>query len=354
MQISSYQLAEISEYLVNQLQDIRKKVKFYGDEECKKRQGSNFALEIPEQDDIFLIKFNRVLRENENIVIDSDIVSSILENYKISKDKFSEFDKLLDTIYSKENGSFDDAFFYTPFSRWFESFYLNIKSVYLMFLEKIDLNDIISNKKEYEKIVSNAKNYHDNLQKLLNDTKAKVDETLLKLDQKVAQKEVIDIKNYYATMIDKVKKEKNLNAFLYYGLSILLVISLIILFCNMKTIYINDYLLIPKSILSCTLIGFFSFIINDFRRRFNIAKYILDELEQKEIVVDTYSSLLSRINDFDQDTKKKYHEKIIQNIIDTLLAIKNHGYLSKLFNQTNPNLSTKIVEELGNIMNKKS
>lgn len=354
MQISSYQLAEISEYLVNQLQEIRKKIKFYCDEECKKRQGSNFTLEIPEQDDVFLIKFTRVLRENENIVIDSDIVSSILENYKISKDKFSEFDNLLDTIYSKENGSHEDAFFYLPFSRWFESFYANIKSVYLMFLEKIDLNDIISNKKEYEKIVADAKNYQANLQKLINDTKSKVDETLLKLDQKVAQKEVLDIKNYYTTMIDKVKSEKKLNAWLYYGLSSLLVVFLIILFFNMKKIYINDYLLIPKSILSCTLIGFWSFIINDFRRRFNIAKYILDELEQKEIVVDTYSSLLSRINDFDQDTKKKYHEKIIQNIIDTLLAIKNHGYLSKLFNQTNPTLSTKIVEELGNIMHKKS
>lgn len=354
MQISSYQLAEISEYLVNQLQEIRRKIKFYADEECKKRQGSNFALEISEQDDIFLIKFVRVLRENENIVVDSDIVSIILENYKISKDKFAEFDKLLDTIYGKENGSFDDAFFYIPFSRWFEDFYENIKSVYLMFLEKIDLNDIISNKKEYEKIVSDAKNYQDNLQKLLNDTKVKVDETLLKLEQKVAQNEVLDIKKYYTTMIDKIKSEKTLNAFFYYGLSGLLVAFLIILFFYMKKIYINDYLLIPKSILSCTLIGFWSFIINDFRRRFNITKYILDELEQKEVVVDTYSSLLSRINDFDQVTKKKYHEKIIQNIIDTLLAIKNHGYLSKIFNQTNPTLSTKIIEELGNIMNKKS
>lgn len=34
MQISSYQLAEISEYLVNQLQEIRRKIKFYADMVC--------------------------------------------------------------------------------------------------------------------------------------------------------------------------------------------------------------------------------------------------------------------------------------------------------------------------------
>lgn len=43
MQISSYQLAEISEYLVNQLQEIRRKIKFYADEECKKKTRIQFC-----------------------------------------------------------------------------------------------------------------------------------------------------------------------------------------------------------------------------------------------------------------------------------------------------------------------
>lgn len=111
MQISSYKLAEISEYLEKKLQNIRKKVKFYGDEEVKKRQGSNFSLEIPEQQDVFLVKFARVLRENSNIMIDTELANWVIENYKISKDKFSEFDNLLDEIYGKTNGSFDDVFF---------------------------------------------------------------------------------------------------------------------------------------------------------------------------------------------------------------------------------------------------
>lgn len=129
MQISSYQLAEISEYLEKNLQNIRKKVKFYGSEEVKKRQGSNFSLEIPERHDVFLVKFTRVLRENANIVIDTELANSVIENYQISKDKFSEFDNLLDEIYGKTNGSFDDAFFYLPFSSWFNEFYTNIESL---------------------------------------------------------------------------------------------------------------------------------------------------------------------------------------------------------------------------------
>lgn len=354
MQISSYELAEISEYLEKKLQNIRKKVKFYGDEEVKKRQRSNFSLEIPEQQDVFLVKFARVLRENSNIVIDTKLANWVIENYKISKDKFSEFDNLLDKIYGKTNGSFDDAFFYLPFSNWFNEFYIKIKSLYLMFLEKIDLQDIIANKKEYEEIVKDAKNKSNSLQKILNEATAKIDEFILKMEQKVAQNEILDIKNYYETMISKVKIEKTVNAWFYYGLSCLLVVFLIVLFFNMKKIYPEDYLLISKSILSCTLIGFWTFIVNDFRRRFNIAKYILDELQQKGIVVDTYSSLLARIKDFEPETKKKYHEKIIQNIIDTLLVIKNHGYLSKIFNQTNSTLSEKIIEEISNIVNKKS
>ena len=42
MQISSYQLAEISEYLEKNLQNIRKKVKFYGSEEVKKDKAQIF------------------------------------------------------------------------------------------------------------------------------------------------------------------------------------------------------------------------------------------------------------------------------------------------------------------------
>lgn len=169
----------------------------------------------------------------------------------------------------------------------------------------------------------------------------------------MAEHKVSDIKDYYLKAIEKTQKDMKINALFYYGLSIVMTALLVLLFWNMKTIYPNDYLLITKSILSCTLIGFVSFVINDFRKRFNISKNILDELLQKEIVVDTYSSLLSRIKDFDEETKKQYHEKIIQNIIDTLLLIRNHGYLSKIFNQSSPDYASKIIEELGNIVQKK-
>ena len=353
MQISSYELAHCANYMVNELKKIRDKINFYGNEEVKKRHGSNFSLEIPEQDDIFLIKIERVLSEKENITIDSDTVKSLLEKYKEAPNKFKEFDELCDSIHSSTNGSFDQAFFYVPFSRWFEETYILIRDLYLQFLDRLEIKDIISNKQKYEKIVDNATSKDNELQQLINNVKNKSDELLLELEKNVAEHKVSDIKDYYLKAIEKTQKDMKINALFYYGLSIVMTALLVLLFWNMKTIYPNDYLLIPKSILSCTLIGIVSFVINDFRKRFNISKNILDELLQKEIVVDTYSSLLSRIKDFDEETKKQYHEKIIQNIIDTLLLIRNHGYLSKIFNQSSPDYASKIIEELGNIVQKK-
>ena len=364
MKISSYELAHCANFMLSELKKIRDKIDFYSNEELKKRNGSNFSLEIPEQEDIFLIKIERVLSEKEEISIDSDTATLLLEKYKEAPNKFKEFDEQCDSIYSSQNGSHDKAFFYTPFSRWFNDTYNLIRDLYLQFLDRLEIKDIIANKQKYEKILENATSKEDELQQLINNVKNssdeillnvknKSDELLLELEQNVAEHKVSDIKVYYSKAIQKTQKDIIINAIFYYGLSIIMTALLVLLFWNMKNIYPNDYLLIPKSILSCTLIGFVSFVINDFRKRFNISKNILDELLQKEIVVDTYSSLLSRIKDFDDDTKKQYHEKIIQNIIDTLLLIRNHGYLSKTFNQSSPDYATKIIEELGNIVQKK-
>lgn len=353
MQISSHELAHCANYMGKELKKIRDKIEFYSNEELKKRNGSNFTLEISQNTDVFLIKIERVLLENENIKLDSDPVKTLQEKYKEASEKFMEFDKLCDKIFNLENGSLDQAFFYTSFSSWFNETYRVICDIYLQFIDRIEIKEIIANKSKYEKIVKDASEKKDELQKMINSVKNKSDELLLKLEQNVSEHEIADIKEYYSKLIDKTKTEKNINGVCYYGLSCILIVLLVFLFWNMKYIYPNDYLLIPKSILSCTFIGFFSFVINDFRKRFNISKHILDELLQKEIVVDTYSSLLSRIQDFDQETKKRYHEKIIQNIIDTLLLIRNHGYLSKSFNQSSPDYASKIIEELGNIVQKK-
>lgn len=353
MKISSYELAHFSKYMLNELQKIHEKINFYSNEEVKKWKQSNFSLEISEQDAISLSKFDKVLSEKENITIDSDSVKSLREKYDEAPQKFNEFDQLCDKIFSSQNGSLDQAFFYTPFSRWFEECYSIIRDLYLQFLDRLEIKDIIANKQQYESILKNAKSRDDELQQILNKTKLKSDELLLKLEQNVSEHEIADIKHYYLQMMDITRKEKNINCTFFYSFSCLLIILLTLIFIFMGKIYLNNYLLIPKSILSCTLIGFISFLINDFRKRFNITKNILDELKQKEIVVDTYSSLQARIKDFDEETKKKYHEKIIQNIIDTLLLIRNHGYLSKSFNQSTPDYAMKIIEKLGNIISVK-
>lgn len=354
MQISSHELARCADYLSSELKTIRDKVEFYATDELKKRKGSNFVLEIPTQDDIFLIKISRILSEKENLLIDNDLAKDFIENYKTSESKFNEFDALLDEISKKENGSMNDAFFYLPFSRWFDSLYKQITTLYLLFLDKFEVKDIVADKEKYEKILKDAIAKEDALSKLITNAKNKSDELLLKLEQNVSDYEIKDIKEYYAKAKNNTRKIKIVYTIFYYGLSGVLFTLLILIFFNAKNIFPEmNKVSIVQSVILCSLTGLMTFLINDFRKKLNITKSIFDEFEQKEIVVDTYTNLLSRISDFEPETKKKYHEKIIQNIIDTLLLIRNHGYLSKTLNQDNPNLAPKLVEEIGNIIGKK-
>ena len=110
----------------------------------------------------------------------------------------------------------------------------------------------------------------------------------------------------------------------------------------------SEKFLSPRIIFTISIIGFITFIINDIRKRFNVSKQILDEIYQKQNIVDAYSSLLSRIEKFDDKTKELYHQEIMKIIIDTLLSVKNHGYLSKKLNQEMPNVTSSILEKIFN------
>lgn len=354
MQIASYELAQYAEYLSSELKKIREKIKFYSEDEYQKFKGSNFSLEIPENDDIVLIKITRVLRERENSVIDTDLAKKLKEKYSDSKNQFSNFDNLLDEIYKKEKGSLDDAFFYVPFSRWFEDLFIQMKSIYLMFLKEFDIQEIISNKAKYEEIVKNANSKENELQKILNSAKKKSDELLLQIEQTATECKISDIKTFYSKLLEETTKENKIYSCFFYITFTVLGLILISLFIFLPNIYNTENKIteLTRSVISFTFLGVLSFLINDFRKRMNITKNIIDELKQKEIVVDTYTSLLSRITDFDDETKKKYHDKIIQNIIDTLLVLKNHGYMSKNLNQDTPIITSKIIEEFSNIVKK--
>ncbi len=311
----------------------------------RRSKKSNFVFDVPQNYDVFLSKVNRVLKEHPEITVYSEIANLLEDRYKQIQQNFSG-------IHEQLKESFGDISNLVPFAAWIKETCSLIFSLYDIFLEKIEIKKLIEGKERYENIINQAIEDKKNLETIISDSKKKADEILLKMEQSVAEKKITDIKEYYGKTIKSIQKKRNAYGLLFYGLSLILVLILIKLFLSMETFYQDNFLLISKSILSFTIIGFLTFIINDSRKRLNISQNILDELNQKQMVVDAYSSLLARIQDFDDETKKKYHEKIIQNIIDTLLQIRNHGYLSKSFNNAPPSPYTRIIEELSSIMQK--
>ena len=326
MQISSYELAKISEDFNKRLKEVVDKVDFYSNDELKKTGGSNFFLEFDRNNFTWLSKVTRVLSENENIVIRDELVTDLQKIIEEKDTKFKEFDELLDEIKAKETGRHNEAFFYTPFSSWGNKSIHVILTLYFEFLEKIEVKEIVKSKGEYEKIVADAKLKTDGLQKLLNETKEKIDS---------ANAEVKNAQERTATALNELEKKVSAN--------------------EVRAIkaYYEDYIChnitYPKIFGNTHFCRSLFVFINDFRRRYNITKQIIDELQQKKAIVDTYASLLDNIKNFDDDTKKQYHQKILQNIIDSLLSIRNHGYLSKTLNKDNASPASLLVEENGTI-----
>jgi hypothetical protein len=174
------------------------------------------------------------------------------------------------------------------------------------------------------------------------------DELVGKLEAAIADKSVGDIKTLYSTHKKDYKAEKNWNRSLFYSTAILIIVLLIgmPLAAIIFKIDIQNNWYTISSVLGIT--GFLGFLCNDFRKRFNIAKNILDEISQKEVVVNAYASLLEKVNTFEPEIRDKYHQEILKNIVDSLLSIRNRGYLHKSLHGAEPNLINQIVDVISN------
>ena len=337
MIINSNEIAGITEMLLKKLEIIKEKSEFYCKEELKEKNGSNFSFLMDENILIHLQKIHRVLNEKNNLSIDTAIGDEVKKYYTEMPGKFDEYDKLLDHIFQLPNKSIDQDFFYMPFFNWASNFANVIKNVYLLFLEKIELKEIIEDSKSYKELFKLTQSKKDELSETIKNIEERGNNAILKLEQASAEKKVIDIKKIYDLLIKKTNCSKNIYGILFFGSCLIVIIILIMLFLNL-TIFQDEYI-IPRSVIFAAFFSFIAFLVNDFRKRFNIEKQILDELAQKQNLVDAYAALLVIIEKFDIDIKKIYHNKMLDNIIDNLLAIKNHGFLSKKIMQDNPNIA---------------
>lgn len=116
MQFTSHELAKVIDEFHNNLKRIYEKVQFYAKNELEKHGGSNFALDISDNIFTLLTKYSRVLSEKENLFFRDELVEKVVNIQKEQNKKFSDFENLMQSVYSQKNGSHDSAFFYTAFS----------------------------------------------------------------------------------------------------------------------------------------------------------------------------------------------------------------------------------------------
>jgi len=348
MRIQSHDVALAAFEMYRDLNEIKKKISFYSEDEVKRYNSSHFVFDIDENELIKLNVIYKYLTERDNISIDSSFSNLFAQNYDKCKKIIIEFNLELDKIFKSETGSLEESFFYISFFMHIKDFISVIKDLYQSFLERIEIKDLVKNKDRIDDYINQMEVNKNNIMNSYTEIEKKSKENLIKLEQKVADRDILDIKDLYESLLKKINCEINLYGILFIISSLLLLAIFIFLFNSIESFYNEKYLL-PRSVITVSFIGFFIFIINDIRKRFNIVKQIADEIYQKKIVVDTYSSLLSKIDKFDSDTKKCYHNEILNNIISTLLSIKDHGYLSKQMNKEIPDVTKKILDKLDSI-----
>lgn len=357
----------------NLIIETKKKLDLYSQEEVKKRGGSNFVLELTEDEIKLPKKILGKFGNPKNIEIDDYVVNELYKYKEEYKQKVKDFNDFVDEKFKNIEDKPSEFADMLNFSSWIRSILICLDRISKKYSKELRLNELIGMEEVYENLKTAAKLKNEeltklyttatentkNLEKELKEATENLKKSNIVVEQELANKNVLDIANYYAEYRESVNSGKNLYGWLYFGFSAVLIGLFCLIFLKLDKIFVNSeslYLKISKSIISCSLIGFATFIVNDFRKRHNICKQILDEIDQKIAIVKTYSSLLSRIDDFNEDIKKQYHQKVLQNIVDTLLMIRNHGFVSKSFQQSSPSITataTELVEQLSKLVSNK-
>ncbi|UOG40341.1 hypothetical protein [Leptospira noguchii] len=345
MKIWSGDLAKIAKEIHQKIEDVDKRLQIYLKEELHKFGGSNFVLSISDYSK--LLEVHEVLKNENQFSTESAFLEKFYEYYNEFDLRVKNFYNEVEQIRREEHGSSKKMSFCEPFSYFINSLVAHIIELYDKFKESLEIKNIIQNKDIYIQLSTSLKEKNDSFAKLLTDTEDKASNLLLSLEQIVAQRNVQDIKKFYRDYQKNILTEKRIYGSLYFITCLAFLTILLILFNNLR--FVNEPYLWQKTAITFSFFGFISYLIGDFRKRFNIAKSILDDIRQKSSVVDIYASLLSKIKEFDTVTKESYNREILTNIINSLLALKNNGYAGKDYSS---NISPPILELLNKIIKK--
>lgn len=197
-------------------------------------------------------------------------------------------------------------------------------------------------KQGYDDIIIKNKSYESEFAALKN-----------KYEAVIIDKDIEDIKNHY----NEIYKNNTFNrtvSLYYFIISVIAMFTLVgWSFYKLNSGFLDKIANSHSNNFTFTLIllvstfGLISFLITDARKRLNISLAILDEIQQKKVLVDSYSSLLGKAKNIeDNETKTEYEKQVLQNIISNILSIKNHGYIGKDMQNMSPNIYLDTLNKI--------
>lgn len=326
------------------IDDIKLKVDIACKKELEKRGGSNFVLHLNEESISLINNLTEELLECKIVNYD---VTTLARLKKANLTLTNEADKLknkVDEILTTAKGSQDNPGWNNEIERKIMDIAIQIIAELENYRNRRNIEEIINNYKEIQTIKNDYDSFFKEKQtQILNLEK--------RLEQKVYDQDILSIRSFYDGRISDKKKEYNINKNAFYTSFGILITFLLYLLIDILCLNITfNFEKIEKSlnniivyILIVSITGLLSFIMSDFRKRMNIAKAIIDEIEQKKVIVDSYSVLLEKKKTISEKNQEKYELDLILSIFQNLLSIKNFGYSHKDMQLMSPNLLMDLV-----------
>ena len=193
------------------------------------------------------------------------------------------------------------AFFGEEIQREIDFFGNTIFKVLNKFEEKQKINNIQQILEYYDLTKQKCEKRANEYATLVKDGEKRISDLGIRLRSTIHDRDILSLSQFYEKREKaKIKENKGTTKGYYccFGLIILMIIYFLCDFANKWFIFGSTDLTLGNNIiiymLLTSIIGFVSFLMLDFKKRMNISKSILDDIEQKNVIIESYSVLLEK------------------------------------------------------------
>lgn len=330
------------------IEKLDQKLVLYQTEELKQRNTSRFFIKI-DRDNVKSIQKSYEYLKTFNVdVQETTLRDQIVESHRNFDRETEDFNSILDNVKLNPEGTLIHEKVFEPFELFLNNHVILISVIMDRLYERFLFSEI---KHDHE----NLRNAQTSVSDFITDKKAQVEDLITRLEQKVYDQDIIDIKTFYTDRIEEKKRELRINQGFYYGIASIFLAVLIFLILDVTKFHVifSDDMIgnLKLSLLSYALVitvsGLLTFLISDFRKRFNISKSILDEIEQKKVIVDSYAVFMEKKKTITESNQVRYEIELIRTIFQNLLSARNNGYVGKDMQGLSPNVVIDLLSKLG-------